>query len=278
MARPEPVLADVQRWMQEVIRHVEGGTDEALAAPEAAALVPPAAIEDVILPSPTLAAAERVQIYRSMYPLRMQEALLADYPALAHFLGDEPFERLVGEYVAVHPSRSYTLNRLGDHFAEFVAERSTLPRRAFCGELARLELAVAQVFDAEESAPLEADAVAAFGETIADAHLRPIEAFRLLELRYPVNAYLQSVRDDDHDHPGLAAERNWLAVFRRKYVIRRLPLTHPQHRLLEALAAGATLGDAVAVALRRSRPRPAPEDFFAWFREWVGAGVFRALD
>ena len=278
MARPEPVLADVQRWMQQVIRHLDGSMDDALAAPEAEAVVRATDVEDVILPSPTLAGAERLQIYRDMYPLRMVEALLADYPALAHFLGEERFERLVREYVRVHPSRSYTLNRLGDHFAEFVSQSADLPRRAVCGELARLELAVAQVFDAPESAPLDAEAVAALGEGIADVRLRPIEAFRLLELRYPVNDYLQSFRDGDHAHPRLKLKASWVAVFRRHYAMRRLDLGREQHALLLRLTSGATVGEAVATVLGSAKRRLAPEEFFAWFQEWVGVGMFRALD
>jgi hypothetical protein len=278
MARPEPQLADVQRWMQQVIRHVEGDVDEALATPEAEAVVAAASVEDVILPSPTLAGAERLQIYRGMYPARMHDALLADYPALAHFLGDARFERLVREYVAVHPSRSYTLNRLGDPFAAFVAEAAWLPRRAFCGELARLELAIAQVFDAPESVPLDAEAVAALGEGLVDARLQPIEAFRLLALRYPVEEYFESFRDESHDHPRVRLKASWMAVFRRQYSIRRLELSREQHGLLERLTMGASVGDAVAATLSSSRRRLAPDEFFKWFREWVGAGVFRAFD
>ena len=28
---------------------------------------------------------------------------------------------------------------------------------------------------------------------------------------------------------------------------------------------------------RRGRPRVAAEDLFAWFREWVAAGIFRSV-
>ena len=68
----------------------------------------------MILPSKTLTPVERVGVYQGMYLLRMIEALEGDYPAVAHFLGDEEFAELVTRYVAAHPSTSYTFNRLGD--------------------------------------------------------------------------------------------------------------------------------------------------------------------
>ena len=69
-----------------------------------------------------------------------------------------------------------------------------------------------------------------------------------------------------------------IAVYRRTYRVNRLDLSPPAHALLEALAAGAPLGEAVGrVIARRGRPRVAAEDLFAWFREWVAAGIFRAV-
>ncbi|MFN8094626.1 MAG: putative DNA-binding domain-containing protein [Vicinamibacteria bacterium] len=83
---PELALGGLQRWMQAVVAHA-GPLDEALGRREAASLVAPSRVEDVVRPSATLTAAERVGIYHGMYRLRMAEALEADYPGLAHFLG-----------------------------------------------------------------------------------------------------------------------------------------------------------------------------------------------
>ena len=74
----------------------------------------------MILPSRTLTPLERVGIYHGMYLLRMDDGLASDYPALQHFLGDDGFVDLVRGYVQAHPSRSYTLNRLGDHLPEYL--------------------------------------------------------------------------------------------------------------------------------------------------------------
>ena len=254
-----------------------GNDEEAVLSADAQREVPAERIGEVILPSATLTPTERVGVYHGMYLLRMRDALAGDYPGLEHFLGEAGFLRFVRDYVAAHPSRSHTLNRLGDHVPEFIARNSDLPRREFCSELARLELAVTEVFDSVEERPLGEDAIAAVPEDAWErARFRPIAAYRLLAFRYPVNAYLQSVRDEDHDHhPRPRLKSEWVAVYRRDYAVYRLDLTSSAHDLLADLVAGEALGEAIAAALRRpGRRRPAEADLFRWFREWIGGGVF----
>lgn len=276
MADPFP-LEKVQRWMQQVVVYPASVRD-AVASPGAEAEVPAARIGEVILPSPTLDPVQRVAIYHSMYLLRMVEALETDYPGLHHFLGDATFRDLVQAYVQEHPSRSYTLNRLGDHLPEYVREATGLRRRDFCHDLARLELAVSQVFDAPETPPLsEAEIAAVPAEAWEHARLEPVAALRLLAFRYPVNEYLTSVRDEDHDHPPARRKDSWAAIYRRDYAVWRLDLTRDAHDLLGDLVGGMRLGAAVAAALGRGRRRVKEDDLFRWFRSWVAKGAFRAV-
>ena len=271
-------LPRMQRWMQEVVVH-PGDIDEAVASPSAKKALGRAAIEDVILPSKSLPPAARVGIYQSMYLMRMEEALESDYPALKHLLGGHGWSDLVRDYVAVHPSVTYTLNRLGDHLPEFVGKWAGAKRPAVCHDLARLELAVAEVFDAPEVEPLSDAEIAAVPlDSWERARLAPIEAFRLLAFRYPVNAYLQSVRDEDHDHPELRRKDTCVAVYRRDYSVWRQDLSQPAHDLLTDLVAGKPLGKAVAAALQRGgRRAPTTDQLFRWFREWAAGGVFRSV-
>jgi hypothetical protein len=271
-------LPRMQRWMQEVVVH-PGDIANAVASPSARKALGGAAIEDVILPSKSLRPAERVGIYQGMYLMRMEEALESDYPALKHLLGDHGWSDLVRDYVAAHPSITYTLNRLGDHLPEFVSKWKGARRPAVAHDLARLELAVAEVFDAPETQPLSGAEIAAVPEASWErARLAPIEAFRLLSLRYPVNAYLQSVRDEDHDHPEMKRKDTCVAVYRRDYSVYRQDLSQTAHDLLTDLVAGTPLGKAVSAALLRGgRRAPTTDQLFRWFREWAAGGVFRSV-
>jgi hypothetical protein len=271
-------LPEIQRWMQAVVVH-PASINSAVRAEEAEAILPAEHLPDLILPSRTLTPLERVEIYHGMYLVRMEEALVSDFEGLQHFLGTRGFRKWVASYVQSFPSRSFSLNRLSDHFPDFIKEAPGIKNRDFCYDLARLELAIAHVFDEIETPVLTPEEVAAVPpEAWEHARLNPSQAFRLLSFRYPVNTYLQSVRKGDHDHPRPRLKDTFVAIYRSHYAVYRLDLTRTAYDLLQDLAAGRSLGEAVSSAARRGR-RPAKEDeLFRWFREWVSAGIFRKIE
>jgi hypothetical protein len=275
---PEVGLERLQRWMQAVIVH-PGAIGDALGSEGAHHEVPAEGVGDVILPSKTLAPAERVAIYHGMYLCRMEEALASDYPALKHFLGDEGFFDLVRDYVQVHPSRNFSLNPLGRHLPEFVKSAAGLKRPDFCHELARLEWAVAQAFDGPETPRLsEAQIAAVPPEAWETARLEPVGTFHLESFRYPVNDYLQTVIDDDHHHPKARLQDSWIAIYRRDFTVYRLDLSRAAHDLLADLSRGTPLGDAIATAIKTGgRRAPSEHELFRWFRQWVSVGVFQSV-
>ena len=274
---PELGLPRIQRWMQAVIEQ-PGAVDDAVVSDAARAELDPADIERVILPSKTLTAVERVGVYQGMYLLRMIEALEGDYPAVAHFLGDDEFAELAARYSAAHPSTSYTFNRFGERFPAFIQQSRGIRKRGFVADLARLELAVTEVFDASVSPAWPADAVAKMPQDAwPTAVLKPIEAFRLGAYAHPVNAYLQSVKEENHDHPDVGRKASWVAVWRKGYEVWRLELSKPAYQFLDALAKGRPFGKAVASAARGLQGNPG-DQLFRWLRDWVAEGMFQGVE
>jgi hypothetical protein len=270
---PELALGGLQRWMQSVIVH-PGSVDDAVGSPAAGALVPPDRVGETILPSASLTPVERIGIYHGMYALRMAEALESDYPALAHFLGEARWSAVVRGYVEAHPSRSYTLNALGRSLPEWLRVAPELPRRGFCRDLARLEWAVVEAFDAEETPRLaEAELARVPPEGWETARLVPTAALRLVDVHWNVNEWLDSTKDDRHEHPKPRRRDAWVVVFRQSYAVYRRELSRPAFHLLSDLAAGRPVGEALAAALRR-RAAPDPQTLNRWFRDWAADGLF----
>ena len=274
---PKVNLKKTQHWMQTVIMHP--GTDQqAVAARKSQALVPKQQFPHFVLPSRTLDSFQRIGIYRDMYLARLREALVSDYPALLDYLGDETFTQLVASYVQKFPSQSYTLNRLGDRLPIFIRSLRRLPRREFLYDLARLELALGEVFDAPESPTLKPSAIANVPlEAWETTRLKPIEAIRLLAFHYPVNAYLESFRNGS-PRPHAHRKNTWVVIFRNRYKLRRLDLTGQAHDLLQSLASGKPLGKALSFSLSRNPSKVSEVQLFSWFRDWVANGLFQSLD
>jgi len=274
----DPGLEKIQRWMQACILN-QGTAEEAIASDAARAAIPADQARELVLPSKTLSALERLDIYRDMYLLRMEEALSIDYPSLKHLLGDDEFMRLVARYVEVYPSRSYTLNRLGDHLGEFMETLDDLPRKDFCLELAQLEYALTTVFDAPETPSMTPEQVKAVPPDAWErARLKPVEAFRLLEFNYPVSRYVGAV-DEENPFPRIARKKTWLVAYRTNYGLHRMDLTQPAFQLLSLLAAGKTMGEAIeSVMLRKWRPAVKEAHLFEWFRDWMAEGFFQSVE
>ena len=270
-------LKDIQEWMQAVVVYPKN-VEAAVRSKAAQKILPEERLPEVVLPSKTLTPVERVGIYHGMYLLRMEEALQSDFEGVQHLIGDRGFRRLVERYVQSFPSRSFSLNRLSDHFPEYIKDARWLARREFAYDLARLELAITQVFDEEETPALTSEQVADFPpESWEGARLTPIRAFRLMSFRYPVNLYLKSLRSGE-PHPSLRPKNTFLAIYRRQYGIFRLDLTPTAYDLLKDLAASVPLGEAVTAAARKKRRAAKEEDLFRWFREWVSGGIFQKVE
>ncbi|NOZ93337.1 MAG: hypothetical protein GXP47_01185 [Acidobacteria bacterium] len=271
-----PSLHDTQRWLQAVISS-PGTTLEAIEDPGAATLLPPERLGELIRPSWSLEPAERVGIYHGMYLLRMEEALETDYPALRYYLGEEAFSGLVAAYVAQYPSRSYTLNRLGDHLPDFL-EASDWADAGFLADLARLELAITGAFDAEQSETLTAEALQAVPpESWESARLVPVPSLRLLALRHDVLPHLKAFHQE-RPNPRPRRRATWIAVHRSQLAVYHLELRRPAHALLKNLVDGVSLGDALALAVTRVKASKRQEQVFTWFRQWIADGFFASVE
>ena len=273
-------LETLQKCLQVFIAHT-GTREEALAAFRSQAPRNTGVLQTV-LPTARLTSVERLEIYRSMYLGRLVEAMVVDYPGVRHFLGAEDFDELVRTYVRDHPSRSYTLNRLGDNLPGFIRSSSRFGSRSFLYDLATLELAVSEVFDAPASPVLTAEQVARVEPSQWESvRLRPVAALRMLSLRYPAHRYLRALHEQD---VSVEPERrdSWVAVIRRNYSCRHLELPRSGYELLESLVTGTTLGAAIdRVAGRNDADADADatsvDELARWFAEWVGAGMFQPV-
>jgi hypothetical protein len=223
-----------------------------------------------LLPSKTLRPEERLGIYVDAYMARLVEALEEDFPALAHRLGPRAFQRTCRAYLERHPSRSRSLNVLGRKLPGFLSGRAAL-------DLARLEVAMSEVFDGEAVEPLRpADFARLTPEALAGARLDCVPTLRLLALDHDANPYVDAVRQERDPVPPLRRKRSWVAVYRKEFKVCRLDLKEAAFDALSALRRGRTVSASVAAAARRWKGTAAElqKQVRQWFGEWVSEGFF----
>jgi len=289
-----PPLAQIQKWMQAVITHVEGVTAgiESETAREQINITPDE-VEQVVTRSQALSSIQRLQIYAHAYTARLLECLREEFPALRAAIGDETFDAFAFGYLQRYPSQSYTLAHLAGKFPQFL--RETRPNLAAENEnsvgwpdllidLATLERTYSEVFDGpgvEQGERLQAEELMRIPpDRWPEVQLQFVPCFRLLELQSPVHEYATAVRQEGElDAPLPDARKTYLGITRRDYMVRRYPLSAVQFTLLTALHRGAPLADALEQAIDAGADVEAllsqlPE----WFEMWAAAPFFLGIE
>jgi hypothetical protein len=276
-------LAETQRWMfGKVIRPLTPDQHMRLVGEDGVEL---AEIDSIIAPNTKLSAFERLEVYNRQYWFRLFEAMDQDYPGLSKLLGQSQFRKLCEAYLAELPSASYTLRDLGSRLEGWLATHPQFggkyPEATL--DVARLEWAYVEAFDAAEYPTVTPEAVAAAGE---EAKLRPQPHIRLVEVRCAVDEFTAETHEYDfgkRDRRYFGKSRFkalpepfTVVVYRKDDHVAQLPIDSEAITLLTELADGKSLGDALesafvgsSVTAEQIAPRVQ-----RWFQTWSSLGWF----
>src|SRR5262245_27755507 len=163
-----------------------------------------------------LSPVEQVEIYREQFWLRHTASLLEDFPGLSGILGQEAWERLVEGYLEESELSSFSLRDLGEGLPSYTERCESLPHRELCTDMARLEWAYVEIFDAPDAAPLDGAKLASIPEDAwPRARIVFASALQLLEVRYAVADLRRKLRDATAERvPIPERERQNLVLYR----------------------------------------------------------------
>ena len=244
-----------------------------------------------IAPNSRLTAFERLEIYNRQYWFRVLSALAEDFPALRALAGERRFEALSIAYLTEHPSRSFTLRNLGSKLPEWLAAHPGHAgrRHGLAVDLARMEWAFVEAFDAAELAPLTQRQIAALQ---ADSRLSVQPCLQLLALSYPADDLVLELHKREkrqtseagvaHEDssgaqnvvPKLRPRRTWHAVHRVDLSVYYRRIAKEEFQTLVALRDGSPLSEAIEAGFAGSRipERRRPEQVQQWFGSWAELG------
>ncbi|MGE0434267.1 MAG: putative DNA-binding domain-containing protein [Planctomycetota bacterium] len=240
-----------------------------------------AAVADVIKPSRTLEPDQRIEVYQTAVRLRFIDVMATDFGVVQRVVGHEAFAKMCMAYLAAHPSRSFTLNDLCDKLPRFLRTYTSLPHHGLALDIARLERAMTRLVDADTSEVMTPEAIATVpSDQWAEARLEPIPALRVLAFRHRANAIVTAARQKHDELPPFDEVATYAAVYRKPdYVVWRMDLTRPLYVLLDSLAGGHRIGEAIEAASMEwtGDIEELGQSIFRWFGELVGEGMFRRV-
>jgi hypothetical protein len=287
-------LRELQRSVAEVLfRPLTAGWKMQSTSPDGQPMTDYAAA--FIKPNDSLSSAERLEIYNRQYWFRVLDCLYDDYPGLLAILGNDRFLQLATEYLAQHPSDSFTLRDLGCRLEEFIAQHPELvePHSVLARDMARFEWAQIVAFDGPALPILTVDDLIAAPSADFNLGLQPY--LSVLQFEYAVDHFVLALKETDalrkeasnavDSAPAEAATSavtipdrrlTYLAVHRYENVLYIKRLESEAFGILTALRGGKPLEQACTEAVEDS-PRSGvdwPRTIREWFENWSALGWF----
>lgn len=269
----KPSLADVQRLLSKLIVAPEGvaaGLD-LLGERELATWA------ELVRGDERLSPVERLDIYANMYFFRLRDCLAEDYPAVAAVLGEDRFHNLVTDYLLAHRPAHYSLRYAGRHLPSFIATTALLERWPYLAELAALEWAVLEAFDAPDAGCLEAEALRSLApEQWPQLRFQFTASLGLQSCEWPVQELWERVQ------AGQAAgdiepSPTRLRIWRQGYRVFQRRIDTAETRALTSLRAGDSFGAACTVLAEEVGEATAGERMAELLMTWLGDGLFCAV-
>lgn len=222
--------------------------------------------------SDRLSPVEQLEIYREQFWLRHTGSLVEDFPGLCGILGQSDWDKLCVQYLREVVPTSFTLRDLGAALPSVIARADWLPHQSLCRDMARLELAYIEAFDAPDTSPLAPERLATLSEEqLPLAKLVVAPCVRLLQVDYPV-ADLRRALKAESDEPVAIPERRPqnLVVYRLERRLWDMPVSGPAYQLLEGLSRGQSFGAAAeAAASTPAAEQEVATQIGAWLSEWT---------
>jgi hypothetical protein len=256
-----------QRWMADAIRRPETLLDDPSMR---------AACDEIVADDGRLSPVEQLEIYREQFFFRHIDALVEDFPGVRHLVGAERFHDLAVEYLGAHPPTSFTLRDLGDRFPTFLRAHRAIDAHAIVCDMADVEWAFVEVFDAAGAERLDAARLATVpADAWANVALVLHPTLRLVRLDHPVHRMREAILAGE-DPPLPEARPVHLALFRDELQIRYDELDPACFALVEELGRGTPLGaacDAIASRFFPDDPAAVGARLEAWFARLMALGL-----
>tara|TARA_R110002049_G_scaffold299206_1_gene489346 strand:- start:2086 stop:2865 length:780 start_codon:yes stop_codon:yes gene_type:complete len=195
------------------------------------------AVVNDIQSTPVLDAKDRLDIYASAYKLRLKEAITTDYDKLASYLGDEQFDQLMEQYIVQYPSHTDSLRYFSVNLPELVRDESPFNEVKELYEIASIERAFANSFDAKDLPFTTITELASLPATAWGAlQFKVQDSLQLLNLRYNSFPIWKALSDEITPPKAEMAEPTEWVLWRRSNLVSHYRVLSKEESVLIRLA------------------------------------------
>ena len=193
---------------------------------------------------------DRFAVHRNNVVAGLVDALAERFPATRRIVGDAFFRAMARIHVTAHPPRGPVLAMLGDDLPGFIAAFPPAGDLPYLADVARLEAARTRAHHAADASPIDPAVLATLApDRLAEARLALHPSVSVIASAWPIVTVWAMNSGERPVAPiaDWAAEAALVSRPQDAVLVRALPAGGAP--FLERIAAGASLGDAVAAAM-----------------------------
>ena len=214
-----------------------------------------AAVAEVFAGDARMSAEERLDAYANMYFFRLRDVLAEDFERTAAALGEARWHNLVTDYLLAHPPTRWSLRWAGEALPGFLRGHAYGAQRPWLADVAALEWARNEAFQAVDAEPLSPEALAALPpEAWPELRFEGLPGTAVVESRWDLAAWWNGAEGEPAEAPralSAADARQVLVVWRdAEDDVHQETLAADEVEAVRGLFSGAPFADVCEACLR----------------------------
>lgn len=254
---PPPSLAELQDLMQQAI---VSGDDRLLAHLRDGRLT----TRDTLL-----------DVYRHAYRARLVDVMRTEHPLLAEYIGEDAFLNLAHRYIELFPSTWRNARWFASSLPEMLATTQPYSTHPQLAELARLERALSDAFDAMDAPPITVDTLVAFPpEHWGSLCFTPHPSAQRLNMSWNTLAIWRALQNEQSPPDAtLAGPVEQLIVWRHGVTSKVRALLTEEAMLWDEASRGVSFAILCEMAAVYDEPDVAPQRVAGYLQGWITADL-----
>jgi hypothetical protein len=236
---------------------------------------------DKIESTPALSAKGRLDIYATAYKLRLKEAITTDYGKLHSYLGDEQFDDLMERYIDKYPSHITNLRYFSISMPELLRDEAPFKQVPVLAELARIEAAFANSFDAADHNFITINDLAALApEAWGTLQIEFQKSVQILAMKYNSFAIWKALSADEMPPKPIKSEQAvmWILWRRSDLVSHYRAMTEPEYAALNLAMKGEDFSAICEKLLSFFSEEETPMKAVGFLQSWIQEEMLSGLN
>jgi len=225
-----------------------------------------------------VATAQRLGIYQNAYNVRLKETIDTDHQILGRYLGDDLYEQMMEEFIALCPSQHFSLRHFADPLPDFLNGQAPFNEHPQIAELARFERLLLSVFDARDAKRATLDQITQLEQDKwPNIKLRFHPSVQLFVSQWNVVNMWQQLKQDQTPPEPVQEKNAWLVWRNQERFTEFRPVDNIAVAMLEMFQRGKNFADVCQALLEHLPEKEVSPTALNILLNWFEQGIIQYI-